>query len=521
MSSSPAIAHTASSAASANPFSSLGTQDTNGGLAGLFLNFLSMGQQAAKASAEGGLSATTNGNKAVKFEQKLLVIPQGLANLSEADLKNLLASTSATADGEIGNSLLLALTPGTPAAQAIADFLAQLRQDGRIEQVSTLSALGNASALTTSSTDASTAGNILLVATGLAPQDMEHLKDMLSSQDDSTANDIALKLDGTDATDTTAIALVMFIPPAFQNSFKPLTDNGTDILLPINITPSNLSALTDENASASNGLHLGKYISPFMSNGNSKFSESADVDTGEQSADADFSLTTTNPHHAHDDKLASKIEGKLDNKAAGIGLNGFQTWKHDSEFFAASPLTANNNVALTAGSAPLINPLVNNPSAAGTHPAVQTVAAMIERAAGAGSEKAKQELSIQLDPPELGRVQVHLSYEKGESMKVHLTTEKQETLTLLQRDAHALKSALEQAGVQTDGSSLSFDMAGGDQSFNQLLGQGREGQHSRNHVNFSINSVGDMVSDFSEPIETRMDFVTDSVTGNVHYSLLV
>jgi flagellar hook-length control protein FliK len=313
----------------------------------------------------------------------------------------------------------------------------------------------------------------------------------------------------------------MFIPPALQNTLKDLNDDGTDILLPIN--NKNLSGVTISNDAdaANNGKHLGAYISPFTSDGHSKFS----AETSDENAEEGFtgSLASANSNQSREAKLSLEIASKLDSKATGLGLDSLQTWKMDTaSSFSTSSLLSANGAGLATGQSPLTNPLISNPSAAGTHPATQMVAAMIEKAAQSGSEKAQQELSIQLDPPELGRVQVHLSYEKGEAMKVHLTTEKQETLSLLQRDSHALKAALEQAGVQTDGSSLSFDMAGSDQSFNQLLGQGRDNQHSRTAATFSIEAAAGMVEDsYSQPIETRMNFVPDSVTGNVHYSLLV
>ena len=168
----------------------------------------------------------------------------------------------------------------------------------------------------------------------------------------------------------------------------------------------------------------------------------------------------------------------------------------------------------------MTNPIFTSASAIGTHPSIHAVAKIIEKAAS-GSEKASQELTVQLDPPELGRMLVQLSLEKDGVMKVHLLTENQETLNLFQRDAHALKSALDNAGIKIDSSSLTFDMAsGGDQSFQQLMGGSQNNNQSGNGQSSRLMgiSAGAVDSQDLSTIDTRMDFTPNSLTGNVHYS---
>jgi flagellar hook-length control protein FliK len=112
--------------------------------------------------------------------------------------------------------------------------------------------------------------------------------------------------------------------------------------------------------------------------------------------------------------------------------------------------------------------------------------------------------------------------EKGETMKVRLIAETQETLTLLQRDSHALKSALHNAGIQTDSSSLSFDLSSGNQSFNELLGGSQQGNQSSRNAHFIRNAEGSIIGeDQIQLTETKMNFIPDVSTGNIHYSLLV
>ncbi len=198
----------------------------------------------------------------------------------------------------------------------------------------------------------------------------------------------------------------------------------------------------------------------------------------------------------------------------------------------SSWLPDNSSLSLGGAGTPLLgtasplsssftNPLMTNSAAYTSHPSIQMVAMMIEKATS-GSEKASQELSVQLDPPELGRLQIQLSYEKGEALKVHVLTEKEDTLSLLQRDSHALKSALDQAGIKTDSTSLSFDMASGDQSFNQMLGGFHDPNARGESSRFTLDGgpSGDAATPLTS-LETHLDFVPDMATGNIHYSLLV
>jgi flagellar hook-length control protein FliK len=56
---------------------------------------------------------------------------------------------------------------------------------------------------------------------------------------------------------------------------------------------------------------------------------------------------------------------------------------------------------------------------------------------------------IRLDPPELGRVDVSLSFDKDGEVTAKLMVDRVETLHLLQRDARTLERAFDQAGLRT------------------------------------------------------------------------
>jgi len=65
---------------------------------------------------------------------------------------------------------------------------------------------------------------------------------------------------------------------------------------------------------------------------------------------------------------------------------------------------------------------------------------------------------IRLDPPELGRIDVHLNVDRHGNVASRLVVERSETLDLLRRDAPALERALESAGLKTSGQGLEFSL---------------------------------------------------------------
>jgi len=95
-------------------------------------------------------------------------------------------------------------------------------------------------------------------------------------------------------------------------------------------------------------------------------------------------------------------------------------------------------------------------AAQGTQPAVRQVAVHIARAVESGSDR----IRIQLNPAELGRVDVRLEVANDGRVTAVVAAEKAETLDLLRRDAHGLEKALAEAGLKADGGSLQFSLQG-------------------------------------------------------------
>lgn len=71
--------------------------------------------------------------------------------------------------------------------------------------------------------------------------------------------------------------------------------------------------------------------------------------------------------------------------------------------------------------------------------------------------------TMQLDPADLGRLEVRMSFDRDGKMSAKLIAEKPETLHMLQRDSAQLERVLQQSGVDVGDNALSFDLREGNQ----------------------------------------------------------
>jgi flagellar hook-length control protein FliK len=535
---------TSTTVTSTNPFMG-GMGLANGQAGGLFMSLLGgMGNAASMTGTQATDSTTKFGSTGQSLDPALLVLPQSLSNMTQDELTAFFASIKNAADGQVLNDKLLqSLTPGTPAADAIQAFLDQAKaNDGTMLDSTTIASNQNQqdNPLSTTGQDILAQSHLLLGATGLTPTEMDQLKKILDNQilSQNLLQDTNDASAATEAAAAASLALVVFVTPppvtvetptdlSLVSSTDAMSDmdliNFANLALDKNGKEKMASAVSGhtsiaDTAASSSQSEPGQ-ASPFDLSLEDTLSGMA----GQSAEDApssiqEFKGSLASLDKAKADAATSTITGQIDKQSNLFGGSHIPSTGIISNFNESSLLSA-NGTTLTASQSTLTNPLLTNPSASSAHPTVQTVAVMIEKAAASGNNQ--QTLSVQLDPPELGRVQIQLSYEKGEPMKVHLLAEKEGTLALLQRDSHALKSALDQAGVQMDSSSMSFDLASGDQSFNQMLGGSQDGNNFQNsNSRFSLD-VSDLTDLNSQMMDTKLDFVPDSVTGNVHYSLLV
>lgn len=143
------------------------------------------------------------------------------------------------------------------------------------------------------------------------------------------------------------------------------------------------------------------------------------------------------------------------------------------------------------------------------HPATSMVAAHMTKAARNGDAQ----ITLQLDPPELGRVEVRLEFGSDKSVKANLVVEKPETYMMLQRDNAALEKALQNAGLDTDSGSLNYEMASDDYFSNDRHdGRGNGEQAGSGSLEENENDM--------EIIESTMTWHVDPETGHMRYNIL-
>lgn len=127
--------------------------------------------------------------------------------------------------------------------------------------------------------------------------------------------------------------------------------------------------------------------------------------------------------------------------------------------------------------APTTNPVSTTATAAAT-PTVtsQAAAPAAVPLSGVGVEIASKatsgakEFGIRLDPPELGRIEVHLNVDRDGNVTSRLIADRQDTLDLLKRDSAGLERALQDAGLKTSDNGMQFSLR--DQSLSQQQNDG-------------------------------------------------
>lgn len=141
-------------------------------------------------------------------------------------------------------------------------------------------------------------------------------------------------------------------------------------------------------------------------------------------------------------------EGGFDSMGGGLGGRGFGQGAFTSGDAAFGGMTAAGQTSFSQ--------YMNTGAAAQALPSQtsEMIAVQIQRNAAAKVDT----FTLQLDPADLGRMDIELKFNHDGSLKAHLTVERPETLALLQKDAAHLERVLQQSGLNTDGQSLSFDL---------------------------------------------------------------
>lgn len=187
----------------------------------------------------------------------------------------------------------------------------------------------------------------------------------------------------------------------------------------------------------------------------------------------------------------------MDTLTGDQGQTGDLTWSIDADQTLHTPATVTGSTA---------NLITATRQAGEAHPTTHVIAATLTKAAQNGENKT---LTLQLDPPELGRVEIQMHFTKDKSVKAHMVFEKPETMMMMQRDAQVLDRALMDAGMDAGSNDLSFELASQNHDFGD--DRGGRGGHGGNTAPDAVDV---------EITETTMTWYVDENTGLQRYNIL-
>ncbi len=152
-------------------------------------------------------------------------------------------------------------------------------------------------------------------------------------------------------------------------------------------------------------------------------------------------------------KGEQKVQARLFNAQAQASQNAANSLHgNGAQADAGLSVIQNNQNANAASQLNMAQGLANSQQT--QQVPVNNVALQIAARAQNGAKR----FDIQLDPPELGRIDVRLDVGKDGSVNTHIAVERSETLDLMQRDARALEKALNEAGLNMKEGNLQFSL---------------------------------------------------------------
>lgn len=138
-----------------------------------------------------------------------------------------------------------------------------------------------------------------------------------------------------------------------------------------------------------------------------------------------------------------------------------------------------------------------------------------------GLKEGNSKIEIRMQPEELGKVHVKIETAHDGASKITVTAERRETLDMLQRDSRSLERALQDTGLKTDSSSLSFNLRGDNSQQQQQQQQARQDQQNQG---FSTNMGGsgnegsgnssEQQQSPSQPYRTSQDDLEERLLGS-------
>ena len=184
-----------------------------------------------------------------------------------------------------------------------------------------------------------------------------------------------------------------------------------------------------------------------------------DSSSTDDAAAAD-SHSPPNPDGAASDGTDRPVQGERVSAGGSAGAAAPSSPQPGSAVLAPGAIAAAVTAGAAAGPAPAgAVPAPAAIASAATSGAAPDIAALAT-AMAASSARGIRHFDIRLDPPELGRVDVHLSVGHDGKAEALLTVDRPDTLELLQRDSATLQRALRDAGLDLSNNSLNFSLKG-------------------------------------------------------------
>lgn len=229
-----------------------------------------------------------------------------------------------------------------------------------------------------------------------------------------------------------------------------------------------------------------------------------DAPSQESGAAGEKKAAPANDRPAHMVRADAAASNPALSFAAGLSAESADAAIYNQYGISATP-------GITYGSAGQASNLIATSATAGqAHPASQHVAATLSKFAQ--NAAGDQTMTLRLDPPELGNVNIRLQFGKDKSLKAHLIVEKPETLAMLQRDGNTLERALHGTGFETGDGAISFELA----QDNGAFAQNRDGGDNTSFGNRADNAVQDASA---EIIQSTVMWQVDPSSGHVRYNI--
>ena len=113
----------------------------------------------------------------------------------------------------------------------------------------------------------------------------------------------------------------------------------------------------------------------------------------------------------------------------------------------------------------------------------------------------QEEMLIRLNPQEMGRIEVRLSFDDSGTVRAVMASESPAALDMLRRDSGDLARSLADAGIRSDSQSFKFDRGGGDGNWQR--GHSGGGQQGRNQNQHAFHGGADEEQDQSHYRQLR------------------